>query len=299
MVLTDINCADLDQGRELIFAAWDRLRHTRAWKKKVKGCIVTFEVTHNPHCNCGERKREHDYWLPRQKRHGRAYLCEFQKAENQVDPWHPHLNIMAEGVFFEQPLLSKMWQHATSGRAKVVHVSKVKDGFIDLEEGGTSKAARELVKYITKASDLVGDGVALEQFLDAVYNRRLLRTYGTFYGLKLEDEVEARVEVCPDCGTDDWVETDFINPQQIAMDHKGVLRDKREQRDVDRAARKTMLFDFGKPTPEEPLMNAEAFQRVRKLWDKAELPFAERGEEWRKSIAWFETKRSDREAAGL
>src|ERR1035438_5225175 len=92
MVLTDRNCADLVAGRALLFASWDRLRHTVAWKEKVKGCIVTFEATYNPHCVCGCRMRDHDYG-------GKARGCEFRKAAKQTDPWHPHLNVMAEGEY--------------------------------------------------------------------------------------------------------------------------------------------------------------------------------------------------------
>jgi len=291
MVLTDRNCFDLEQGRELIFAAWDRLRHTKAWKAKVKGCIVTFEATYNPHCICGLRKRLHEG-------HDRKTNCEFKKAETQTDPWHPHLNVMAEGDYFPHAQLCKMWEKATGGRAKIVHVSAVKNGFIDLEEGGTSKAARELVKYITKAADLVGDPVALEQFLDAVYGRRLLRTYGTFFRLKLEEQVEAKPEVCPDCGSAEWVETDFVKPQLISMDRKGVLRDNREQRDVDRVVHRALLFAPKLPR-EKSLMDAETFRRVRKSWDKAGLTFEQRGEDWKNSIAWFETRRADLSAAGV
>lgn len=272
MVLTDCNCADLDKGRELIYAAFSRLRRSVEWKKKVKGCIVTFEATANPHCICGLRQREHE-------RGGKACGCEFRKAERQTDPWHPHLNVLAEGDYFPQAQLSQMWQTATEGRASVVWVSAVKNGFIDLEEGGTSKAARELVKYITKASDLVGDPVAVEQFLDAVYNRRLLRTYGTFYGLKLEQELESRAEVCPDCGTHEWVETGFIRPQQIAMDFKGVLRDKRRQSDIDRDVGRAISFAPKEPR-EKPLVNAETFSRMRKSWKDRGLGFDERREEW-------------------
>lgn len=290
MVLTDRNCVDLDEGRELIFAAWDRIRRSVEWGKKVAGCIVTFEATYNPHCVCGLRKRQHEGV-------DRETDCKFRKAKTQTDPWHPHLNVMAEGEYFPHAQLCRMWDKATNGRAKVVHVSAVRNGFIDLEEGGTSKAARELVKYITKASDLVGDKEALVQFLDAVYNRRLLRTYGSFYGLKLEEEIESRAEVCPDCGSVEWVETGLVNPQHVSMDRKGVLRDNREQREVDRAMRNTTLFDFHKPTPEKPPMNAETFRRVRKSWDKAGMNFAQRGEEWGKAIAWFETTRADIAAA--
>jgi hypothetical protein len=291
MVLTDVNCVDLSEGRALIFAAFECLRRSVEWKKKVRGCVVTFEATYNPHCVCGRRKRQHEG-------HDRVTKCKFRKAKKQLSPWHPHLNVLFEGEYFPHEQLCQMWKKATDGRAKVVYVSAVNNGFIALEEGGTSKAARELVKYITKASDLVGDGEAVEQFLDAVYNRRLYRTYGTFYRLNLEEEIEARVEVCPDCGSDEWVMTGLVNPQQIGMDLKGVLRDNRGRRELKCILRKAIAF-APKTPPEKSLMDAETFRRVRKVWDKNGLSFEERGEDWRKSIAWFETKRSDFDAASF
>ena len=273
MVLTDRNCADLDEGRELIWAAFMRLRRFVEWKKKVKGCIVTFEATYNAHCVCGLRKSDHHI-------RGKAWFCEFAQAPEQSDPWHPHLNVLAEGDYFPHAQLCQLWEYATEGRAKVVHVSAVKNGFIDLEQGGTSKAARELVKYITKASDLVGNPKALEQFLDAVYNRRLLRTYGTFYGLKLDEEVAASEEVCPDCGTHEWVETSLVGPKQITMDFKGVLRDKRRKSDIDRDVGRAVCFEPKEPR-EKALVDAAVFTRMRKSWDKRGLTFDERGEEWK------------------
>lgn len=284
MVLTDRNCADLDEGRELIWIAFMRLRRFVEWKKKVKGCVATFEATYNPHCVCGMRKRDHDS-------QGRARWCEFRKAETQSDPWHPHINVMAEGEYFPHAQLCQLWEKATDGRAKVVHVSAVNNGFIDLEEGGTSKAARELVKYITKSSDLVGDSIAVEQFLDAVYNRRLLRTYGSFFGLKLEEEAQAHEEVCPDCGTNEFVTLDrLISPQQISMDFKGVLRDKRKKRDVDRDLTEAVSFEPKLPR-DKPLVNGETYGRMKKSWEKAGLSFEDRGAAWRGAAEYVSARK--------
>ncbi len=276
MVLTDVSCADADEGRELIWAAFMRLRRFVEWKKKVKGCIVAFEVTYNAHCVCGLRKSDH-------RVRGKAWFCDFEQAPDQDSPWHPHLNVLAEGDYFPQAQLSQLWEMATDGRAKVVHVSAVNNGFIDLEEGGTSKAARELVKYITKAADLVGNPAAVEQFLDAVFGRRLLRTYGTFYGLQLDEEVQSKGEVCPDCGTDEWVETKLIGPQQIAMDFKGVLRDKRKQCVIDCAVETAVLFLPREPR-EKPLVDGAAFSRMRKSWAKRGFTFDQRHEEWEGAV---------------
>jgi hypothetical protein len=294
MVLTAPNCADLDEGRGFLWAAFGRLRRSVAWKRKVKGCIVTFEATYNPHCVCGLRKRQHEG-------EDRETDCEFWKADIQVDPWHPHLNVLAEGDYFPHEELCQLWQRATLGQAKVVHISAVKNGFIDLEYGGTSKAARELVKYITKAFDLVDDPIAVEQFLDAVYGRRLLRTYGTFYGLKLEEEIEDRAEVCPDCGTAEWVATGLVTPQQISMDCKGVLRDNRDKLVIDRDVRKALLFDTYKLQRKEsnPIWKVAPLRALRKAHDREGLTFDQGHAELLAGIAWFETKRSDIDAAGV
>jgi hypothetical protein len=155
----------------------------------------------------------------------------------------------------------------------------------------------------------VGDPVAVEQFLDAVYNRRLLRTYGTFYGLKLEEDVEARAEVCPDCGSNEWVETDFVNAQFIGMDRKGVLRDRRCKQAIDQVVSTALLFDTERlrPKPESnPVWKAPVLRRLRKAMcllpkthDEQRMAFDEGHAELMAGIAWFETKRSDFNAVGV
>jgi hypothetical protein len=276
MVLTDVNCADLDEGRELIFAAFARLRRSKQWKDNVKGCVTAFEATYNPRCDCGLRKSEHHA-------RGQAWACDFEEAVEQINPWHPHLNVLAEGEYFPHEELAQLWEWATDGRAKVVHISAVTCGFVDLEEGGMSKAARELVKYITKPSDLVGRPVAMEQFLDAVYGRRLLRTYGTFYGLKLEEDVEGKAEVCPDCGTDEWVDTGFIVPQRVGMDSRGVLRDKRRKSEIDRDVGEAVLFAPKLPR-EKAIVDAKVFSQMRKSFEERGLSFDERHGEWQGAV---------------
>ena len=138
--------------------------------------------------------------------------------------------------------------------------------------------------------------------LDAVYNRRLLRTYGTFYGLKLEEDLEARAEVCPDCGSNEWVETDFVNPQFIGMDRKGALRDRRCKQVIDQVVSTALLFDTDRlrPKPESnPVWKAPVLRRLRKTHDEQGMTFGEGHAELMAGIAWFETKRSDFDAAGV
>lgn len=195
-------------------------------------------------------------------------IVAFEATIRPDGSWHPHLNVLIEGEYYPQKEALEAWKIATRGRGEVVWVSKV-----------TPDTVRELIKYITKISDLVGDPVAMESFLDAVYNQRLFRTYGTFYGLNLEKDAHGVKEKCPDCGIEEFVTGSLIHPQQIAMDFRGILRDKRRQRDVDRDLEVAVSFDPG-PPQEAPIVTGKVFARMRRTWEKQGLGFDERRAEW-------------------
>ena len=93
---------------------------------------------------------------------------------------------------------------------------------------------RELVKYVTKLSDLVGDVVALDKFLTAVHKKRFVRTYGSFYGLSVADEENPAGKPCPDCDSKEIVMLGRVKPQQVSIDFNGVMRVERPPREVDR-----------------------------------------------------------------
>ena len=89
---------------------------------------------------------------------------------------------------------------ATEGRGRT--------SFIRAADAGT---VRELIKYVTKIADLVGDAPALDEFLTAVARKRLVRTYGTFYDVPVDDEENparrvsrlslARCDLARDCSS--------------------------------------------------------------------------------------------------
>lgn len=215
-VLAERNTIDLREGIKLLWESWTRLRRSVRWKKYTRGCIVALEVTYNPRCVCGERKSEH--WHG-----GRAPGCEFQEADHQADPWHPHLNVLIEGEFFPFEELNQVWIEATEHRGRT--------SFIKAADEGT---VRELIKYVTKITDLLDNAPRLDEFLTAIDRRRLVRTYGSFYGLKVDDENDPQHEGdCPDCGPDQHVSTvklGYVSPQQVSLDFNGVLRVHRPQR---------------------------------------------------------------------
>lgn len=258
-VFAEGNTKDLREGTASLWEAWTSLRRSVRWKKHVRGCIVAFEATYNPHCICGLRKTDH---CP----DGRAASCTFQEAPLQESPWHPHLNVLMQGDFFPFEELNQAWIAATAGRGRT--------SFIRAADAGT---VRELIKYITKIADLIGNAFALDEFLTAVARRRLLRTYGIFHGLPVDDE-ENPGEACPDCGSTTFVDLGPCPSWQISLDLEGVLRPHRPPHEI--AARlpnavKAWLRPLRKPRSKvlnaldrclQPSKQALA-AHTHKLWD--------------------------------
>jgi hypothetical protein len=149
--------------------------------------------------------------------------------------WHPHLNVLIEGEYFPFGELNHLWREATEQRGKT--------SFIRAADEGT---VHELIKYVTKVSDLLDEPSALDEFLVASDGRRLIRTYGSFRGLTLGDEESPEVGGrCPDCGPGknvSVVQLGYVPSHQLSFDfEKGVFRVARSpgysEREVDEALR--------------------------------------------------------------
>lgn len=132
--------------------------------------------------------------------------------------WHPHLNVLFEGDYFPQKELVQLWKKATRGCGAMVHIKAANAGTV-----------RELIKYVTKIADLVGEPAALDEFLTAVKSKRLVRTYGTFFGITVDDEENAGCE-CVECeraGRKDVsvVDLGYVPAYQVSLDFEtGILR---------------------------------------------------------------------------
>jgi hypothetical protein len=168
----------------------------------------------------------------RWKRHVRGCIVALEVTRNREEnTWHPHLNVLMEGDYFPFEELNQAWIEATEHRG---HTS-----FIRAADAGT---ARELIKYVTKIADLIGDPAALDEFLTSVFRKRLVRTYGTFYDVPIDDEENPHRE-CPDCHEHDGIVRLGIVPSyQISLDLKGVFRVRRTSREVDRDLRENAEF---------------------------------------------------------
>ena len=193
LVLSERNSKNLAAGIKSLYEAWTSLRRSTRWKGKVDGCVAVLEVTYN-----------------KQKR-----------------TWHPHLNVLFEGKYFPQEELKQAWIKATNGRGRSVFIQTYREG-----------TAFELIKYTLKVAELkdspigavyqllIDDPAALDEFLSAVYGCRLIRTYGTFRSMPVEEEEEEEEETCPDCGSTCIVDLGPTPPyEQLFFDfEKGVHR---------------------------------------------------------------------------
>jgi hypothetical protein len=191
LVLAERNCENLQEGICSLWVAWTKLRRSVAWKRKVKGCIVVLEVTKNV----------------------------------TLGTWHPHLNVLMEGEYFPFAELNQAWMKATGGNGRTSHI-----------QAANETTVYELLKYTLKVAEKDEEGKlhlifdqpeALDEFLSAVYGSRLVRAYGVFHGLKLEDEDEPEEEACPDCGSTCFVDMGSVLYSQLAFDfEKEIFRPK-------------------------------------------------------------------------
>jgi hypothetical protein len=172
----------------------------------------------------------------RWKRKVKGCVLALEVTRNREEgTWHPHLNLLIEGDYFPFEELNQLWLKATKGKG---HTS-----FIRAADAGT---VRELIKYVTKLSDLIADPPALSEFLTAIDSLRLLRTYGSFFRLTVDDEENPGV-CCPDCekaglSPGSIVRLGYVAAHQIALDFEGVLRISKPNSQVDHEIRDAIAF---------------------------------------------------------
>jgi hypothetical protein len=87
-------------------------------------------------------------------------------------------------------------------------------------------AAREVLKYITKVADFGDVPEAVEQFANAVRGARLIQTFGTWYGVKLDtppdtSHAEEWGNMQCACGCNDWRRMGVFYRRDVEMDSAG------------------------------------------------------------------------------
>jgi hypothetical protein len=91
-------------------------------------------------------------------------------------------------------------------------------------------AAREVLKYITKVADFSDYPELIEPFCDAVRGARLIQTFGSWYGIKLDELCDHNSPAdwdalgeC-DCGCKQWKRQGIFYRENMAMDSGGRWR---------------------------------------------------------------------------
>lgn len=186
--------------------------------------------------------------------------------------WHPHLNVLMEGDYFPHEELKQLWIKATRGRGQMAHIQAANEGTV-----------RELIKYVTKITDLVDDSSGLDEFLFALAGMKTVRTYGSFFGLHVDDEENPGV-CCPDCLKQGLAHVSVVRlgavpPYQVSLDFNDVLRVSRSPGAV--ASDLRSAVEFPPPIPTARRRHSALLNR----WDDAA----------RRALAVVVTKFSGRE----
>jgi len=126
--------------------------------------------------------------------------------------WHPHLHAVLDAPsYLPWEELMAAWRKVTGAKDGESRTCWI--GAAD------SAAIRELVKYVTKTAPLARHPEALEELLRATRRMRMLRSYGSLYGLRLMLEPAG----CPDCGLPGEA-LDVVMLDQVRWDADGILR---------------------------------------------------------------------------
>jgi hypothetical protein len=132
--------------------------------------------------------------------------------------WHPHLNVVCVSSYIPFKKLNAAWRKASNG-GRTTWIEEVNSG-----------TARELLKYVCKSADFVDDPEAVEEFVQTMRRRHILRRYGSFAKLgKPGDESGALGDGnslrCPDCGSFDVQPLSVVvGLNSVLCDQRGVLR---------------------------------------------------------------------------
>lgn len=88
------------------------------------------------------------------------------------------------------------------------------------------KAAAEVLKYITKSADFADVPETVEQFMDATKGARLVQTFGTWYGFKVDTIFDPEhlddwgQRKCA-CGLNCWERMGVFGRRDVEMDAEG------------------------------------------------------------------------------
>lgn len=118
------------------------------------------------------RLRQYQAWKARCA--GGIALLEVKRSRKTAQ-WHPHLHCLVEGKFMAQSALSSMWLAITKD-SSIVDIRSV---------GSLDQLSKYVTKYVTKpaSATVYKSADDLQEAILALHGRRMLITFGTWYGV--------------------------------------------------------------------------------------------------------------------
>jgi hypothetical protein len=105
--------------------------------------------------------------------------------------WHVHIHALLDSGFISQPEIVSAWKEITENAGFIVDIRQADAGSV-----------LEVLKYVVKGSDIISRPDLVKEFIDATARKRMLATFGHFYGFQFEEH-EQEFPPCPVCGSMD------------------------------------------------------------------------------------------------
>lgn len=140
----------LDAALHHLYDSFRRLRKLPMWRAKVSGGVAILEVTFN----------------------------------KELGSWHPHLHVLATGIFYPQQALSNDWYEATRD-SKIVHITMVRSH---------RAVGRYLTDYLSKPvpESVLATPALIEEAALALASVRRIVAFGSCHGhTRLKDDGES------------------------------------------------------------------------------------------------------------
>jgi len=134
--------------------------------------------------------------------------------ENRVKEYRDGVWRVIEGLSAEEVARRMAWNRENR---RVIDLRPV------LDRDG---AAREVLKYITKAADFCDRADAVKVFCDAVKGARLIQTFGTWYGFNMEADFDPKHlddwgQMKCECGLNCWERMGVFYRRDVEMNEAG------------------------------------------------------------------------------
>lgn len=156
----------------------------------------------------------------REKVLGGLYVLEITPSKTYAKTYHTHLHLIVDAYWINQVLLSRVWERASGGLG--VHIREVDN---------RGQCGSYLSKYLSKPvpKELFRDHDGLVAALDALRNRRLVMTFGSWRGAGLTETARTKRRIVSHSyGGEEWtflgsLEFHLENAERGSQDSQKVL----------------------------------------------------------------------------